>query len=155
VPLNFSQRAWFARACRSNSRFGRPILSGELPPGFRLQSEAELSRSFGVSRDTIREGLRSLETQSLIQKLSGAGGGSFVRRIDQQSLGKALQESVSNLLKFGMIDVDELAAVREYLEVPSARLTAVNCSEEDLRELRTVVERQQNINDDRNGRRRK
>jgi GntR family transcriptional repressor for pyruvate dehydrogenase complex len=121
------------------------ILSGELPPGFRLQSEAELSRLFGVSRDTIREGLRSLETQGLIQKLSGAGGGSFVQRIDQQSLGKALQESVGNLLKFGMIDVDELAAVREYLEVPSARLAAVNCSEKDLWELRTVVERQQNV----------
>jgi GntR family transcriptional regulator, transcriptional repressor for pyruvate dehydrogenase complex len=121
------------------------ILSGELPPGFRLQSEAELSRLFGVSRNTIREGLRSLETQGLIEKLPGAGGGSFVQRVDQQSLGKALQESVGNLLKFGMIDVDELASVREYLEVPSARLTAVNCSEEDLQELRGVVERQQNL----------
>jgi DNA-binding FadR family transcriptional regulator len=89
--------------------------------------------------------LRSLETQGLIEKLPGAGGGSFVQRVDQQSLGKALQESVSNLLKFGMIDVDELAAVREYLEVPSARLAAANCSEEDLRELQSVVERQQNI----------
>jgi DNA-binding FadR family transcriptional regulator len=121
------------------------ILSGELPPGFRLQSEAELSRLFGVSRNTIREGLRSLETQGLIEKLPGAGGGSFVQRMDQQSLGKTLEESVGNLLKFGMIDVDELASVREYLEVPSARLAAVNCSEEDLQELRGVVERQQNL----------
>src|SRR3984893_17833876 len=100
------------------------ILSGELPPGFRLQSEAELSRLFGVSRNTIREGLRSLETQGLIEKLPGAGGGSFVQRMDQQSLGKTLEESVGNLLKFGMIDVDELASVREYLEVPSVRLAA-------------------------------
>ena len=121
------------------------ILSGELPPGFRLQSEAELSRLFGVSRNTIRESLRSLETQGLIEKLPGAGGGSFVQRVDQQSLGRALEESVGNLLKFGMIDVDELASVREYLEVPSVRLAAVNCSEEDLQELRGVVERQQNI----------
>ena len=121
------------------------ILSGELPPGFRLQSEAELSRLFGVSRNTIREGLRSLETQGLIEKLPGAGGGSFVQRIDQQSLGKALHESVSNLLKFGMIDVDDLATVREYLEVPSARLAAANCSEEDLNELRIIVVRQQNL----------
>jgi GntR family transcriptional repressor for pyruvate dehydrogenase complex len=121
------------------------ILSGELPPGFRLQSEAELARLFGVSRNTVREGLRSLETQGLIQKVPGAGGGSFVQRVDLRSLGKALEESVGNLLKFGMIDVDHVHAIREYLEVPSARLAAVNCSEEDLRELRSVVERQQNI----------
>jgi DNA-binding FadR family transcriptional regulator len=119
------------------------ILSGELPSGHRLQSEAELARLFGVSRNTVREGLRSLETQGLISKIPGAGGGSFVQAVDQRSLSRVLQESVGNLIQLGRISLDELSAMREYLEVPSVRLAATHRSDEDVEELRSIVERQQ------------
>jgi GntR family transcriptional repressor for pyruvate dehydrogenase complex len=123
------------------------ILSGELPAGHRLQSEAELARLFGVSRNTVREGLRSLETQGLISKIPGAGGGSFVQAVDQQSLSRVLQESVGTLIQLGTIGLDDLSALREYLEVPSARLAAERRSGEDVEALRSIVERQQALLD--------
>jgi DNA-binding FadR family transcriptional regulator len=119
------------------------ILSGELPAGYRLASEAELARQFGVSRNTVREGLQSLATQGLISKIPGAGGGSFVQAVDQRSLSRVLQESVGNLIQLGKIGLDELSGVREYLEVPSARLAATRRSDEDVEALRSIVERQQ------------
>jgi GntR family transcriptional repressor for pyruvate dehydrogenase complex len=121
------------------------ILSGDLPAGHRLQSEAELSRLFGVSRNTVREGLRSLETQGLITKIPGAGGGSFVQRVDQQSLSRLLEDSVGNLIQLGRISVDELSAMREYLEVPAVRLAAQNRTDEELETLRAIIERQASL----------
>lgn len=119
------------------------ILSGELPSGHRLQSEAELARLFGVSRNTVREGLRSLETQGLISKIPGAGGGSFVQAVDQRSTARVLAESVGQLIQLGRISLEELSSMREYLEVPSARLAAIRRSEADVETLRSIVERQE------------
>jgi DNA-binding transcriptional MocR family regulator len=58
------------------------IMRGALAPGERLPSEAELSRAFGVSRSTVREALRSLTSQHLIETLRGVQGGSFVAAPD-------------------------------------------------------------------------
>ena len=124
------------------------ILSGALSPGDRLPGEIELARQFEVSRTTVREALRSLSTQDHITKTPGAGGGSFVRSIDHSSLRRALGDSVHALLALGGIEFEELAIVRQHLEVPAVRLAAVNRTEEDLQELRDVVELQRSISVD-------
>ncbi|SDY61660.1 DNA-binding transcriptional regulator, FadR family [Modestobacter sp. DSM 44400] len=121
------------------------ILSGALRPGDRLPGEVELARQFAVSRTTVREALRSLSTQNLITKTPGAGGGSFVRSIDLSSLRRALGDSVHNLLALGSIEFDEVAIVRQHLEVPAVRLAAVNRTTEDLVELRDIVALQKSI----------
>lgn len=41
----------------------KQILAGELAQGVRLPSEAELSTHYSVSRSTVREALRVLESQ--------------------------------------------------------------------------------------------
>jgi GntR family transcriptional repressor for pyruvate dehydrogenase complex len=89
------------------------------------------------------KGLQSLATQGLISKIPGAGGGSFVQAVDQRSLSRVLQESVGNLIQLGTIGLDDLSALREYLEVPSARLAATHRSDKDVEALRSIVERQQ------------
>ncbi|MEZ7005930.1 FadR/GntR family transcriptional regulator [Streptomyces sp. AD55] len=124
------------------------ILSGELRSGERLPPEAELARQFDVSRTTVREALRSLVSQKLIDKTPGVGGGSFVRSIDHQSLGTLLQESLHNLLQLGSLRVEEVAMLRQYLEVPAARLAARHRSDEDLAKLQDIVERQKTISVD-------
>lgn len=121
------------------------ILSGELSSGERLPAEAELARQFNVSRTTVREALRSLTTQNLIFKTPGAKGGSFVSTVDYQSLGTVLADSMHNLLTLGSIEIDEVAHVRQLLEVPSARLAAEHRSEADLEELRGIVDQQRMI----------
>jgi len=118
------------------------ILSGDLHGGERLPAEAELARQFVVSRTTVREALRALSAQGLIKKIPGAGGGSFVQSVDHHSMGVLLQESMHNLLQLGSLNYDEVAIVRQYLEIPAARLAAAHRSETDLQSLRDIVAQQ-------------
>lgn len=46
------------------------ILDGSLPPGERLPGEVELAEMFGVTRSTVREGLRQLESDGLVHRPS-------------------------------------------------------------------------------------
>lgn len=121
------------------------ILSGEFAGGDRLPSELELAESFGVSRTTIREALGSLASEGLISKSPGAGGGSFVKIVDHESLGLSLGGSIENTLKFGNIDFGEINHVRRLLEVPSARAAARERTESDIEVLRAIIDRQKEI----------
>jgi GntR family transcriptional regulator, transcriptional repressor for pyruvate dehydrogenase complex len=60
-------------------RLRRQIVRGELTEGEALPSEHELQARFGVSRPTLREAFRILESESLISVRRGAHGGALVR----------------------------------------------------------------------------
>lgn len=120
-------------------RLRTAILSGEIQTGERLPAEAELARQFDVSRNTIREALQSLATQNLISKVPGAGGGSFVNAVDNTSLSRVLSDSVESLLALGRIKFEEVALVRQHLEVPAVRLAAVNRTDQDVALLNEIV----------------
>lgn len=124
------------------------ILSGELKSGEMLPPEAELARQFNVSRTTLREALRVLTSQHLINKVPGARGGNFVQSVDFRSLGTVMTEAVDNLITIGSIRFDEVADVRQQLEVPSVRLAAVNRSNEDLAKLSEIVRKQKSASVD-------
>ncbi len=49
------------------------IESGEWSPGYRLPTEAELSREFGVSRITVRHAMQLLQNQGLLERKQGRG----------------------------------------------------------------------------------
>ena len=115
------------------------ILSGALGIGKKLPPEAALAVEFGVSRTTVREALRSLASDGLIEKIPGAGGGSFVRSVDHHSLGAELSEDIENLLRLGSIEFAEVADVRRLLEVPAAREAALHRTDEDLAELDDIL----------------
>lgn len=55
------------------------IRSGELRPGDRLSSERDLVATYDVSRSSVREALRVLESMGLIELASGDRRGAFVR----------------------------------------------------------------------------
>lgn len=48
----------------------RQILDGTLTPGEKLPGEVELAEMFGVTRSTVREGLRQLENDGLVHRPS-------------------------------------------------------------------------------------
>src|SRR3954468_11719481 len=70
------------------------IISGELVAGDRLPPEGELGASFGVSRSTVREALRSLASQGLIETTRGTTGGTFVTRIKPAAVTSYLETSI-------------------------------------------------------------
>lgn len=49
----------------------RAILDGALPPGSALPTEQELSERFGVHRSTVREAIRQIEQEGLLQRGEG------------------------------------------------------------------------------------
>ncbi len=74
----------------------RRIVSGELEVGGDpLPSEGKLMSQFGVSRPTLREAFRILESEQLIRVLRGARGGARVLKPDPASQ-HATQESYSS-----------------------------------------------------------
>jgi DNA-binding FadR family transcriptional regulator len=100
------------------------ILSGTITPGQRLPNEAALSVQFGVSRATVREALRVLATQNLIRTTKGATGGSFVILPTADHISDFLSSNISLLSQTETVSLDEFLELREFLEVPAARLAA-------------------------------
>jgi GntR family transcriptional repressor for pyruvate dehydrogenase complex len=59
-----------------------------LATGDALPNEASMIEEYGVSRESLREGLRLLETQGLITIRRGPGGGPLVGTVDPANLGR-------------------------------------------------------------------
>jgi GntR family transcriptional regulator, transcriptional repressor for pyruvate dehydrogenase complex len=64
------------------------VVSGGLGEGDSLPSEARMLEQYGVSRESLREGLRLLEAQGLITLRRGPGGGPVVGTVDPANLGR-------------------------------------------------------------------
>src|SRR6266545_3601024 len=97
---------------------GEQIARGELKPGQRLRSERDLSEAFAVSRSSVREAIKSLESRGLVE--GRQGGGTFVC---QPGL-EALVQLPTAPLTVNEAEVLHLFEVREMLEPAMARLAA-------------------------------
>jgi GntR family transcriptional regulator, transcriptional repressor for pyruvate dehydrogenase complex len=64
------------------------IVVRRLREGDNLPPETAMLQQYGVSRETLREGLRLLEAQGLISIRRGPGGGPIVAAIDPANLGR-------------------------------------------------------------------
>ena len=64
------------------------VVAGHLGNGDGLPSEARMLEQYGVSRESLREGLRLLESQGLITLRRGPGGGPVVGTVDPANLGR-------------------------------------------------------------------
>jgi GntR family transcriptional regulator, transcriptional repressor for pyruvate dehydrogenase complex len=113
------------------------IIGGRLKTGDRLPNERELCGVFGVSRPTLREGLRTLEVLGVIEIRPGAAGGIFVSEPQGDHLGAAL----GALLRFRHATVDDLAEFRVSFEGETARWAARRADAEDVAQLTEIAER--------------
>jgi DNA-binding FadR family transcriptional regulator len=90
-PAVFSSEAK-TRAIKTSENVARAIVHtivrDRLRHGDRLPSEAAMLGHYGVSRESLREGLRLLEVQGLISIRRGPGGGPIVGRVDSANLGR-------------------------------------------------------------------
>ncbi|MFF3336366.1 FadR/GntR family transcriptional regulator [Streptomyces sp. NPDC002888] len=107
------------------------ILSGEFPEGMALPAERQLVEQTGLSRATVREALRILEVERLVEIRPGRGGGAFVRRPGRESL----VGTVQLVIRGQRIRLDALHETREAIEPTCAALAAKRRTERDLAEL--------------------
>jgi GntR family transcriptional regulator, transcriptional repressor for pyruvate dehydrogenase complex len=117
----------------------RYVSARGLRPGERLGTEQELAAEFGVSRPTLREGLRLLSGSHLIRATRGPGGGIFVESTENEGIGRSLSDSIATMLETDKVSLHELLDARVYLEVPLAGLAARNATEATAAELQKAI----------------
>jgi DNA-binding FadR family transcriptional regulator len=113
----------------------RRIVRGELAQGEVLPPERELIQQFAVSRPTLREAFRILESEQLIEIRRGARGGKVMTpdiAVAARYVGLMLQISKTTL-----VDVYEARAV---IEPAAAGLLAARRTDRDLVDLTLCVE---------------
>lgn len=119
------------------------IIDAGLAPGSCLGTEAQLLAQYGVSRPTLRESLRILDAQGVLELRPGPGGGILVRRpsIDIPAHG------LSVFLRLHEVPFIEVLKAREVIEPALAAAAAINGAETDFDELALSIERMRTIKD--------
>jgi GntR family transcriptional regulator, transcriptional repressor for pyruvate dehydrogenase complex len=111
------------------------LTRGELHPGSRLPVEKDLAAQLGVSRGSLREGVRALATLGVLE--TRQGDGTYVTALDPRTL----------LVPLGFLadlqqpaHAADLLAVRRVLETESVSLAAIRLTDEELGELDRVLQ---------------
>src|SRR5512138_2964643 len=104
----------------------REIEAGRLGLGHRLPPERELAETMGVSRPSLRAGLRSLQAMGIVTARRGAG--TFIVEGPPQ-LGKAPLQFLAALHGFTL---DQMYEARRLLEVGASGLAAERATGEQL-----------------------
>ena len=102
------------------------ITGGDLPAGEKLPPEAELAEHLHVSRNTLREALKTLETFGIIESLHGQGtfvSASALQRIPNIEILKLLSADH---------DVQSHLDARLVIEPGMAKLAAERRTDEDI-----------------------
>ncbi|MEV4330157.1 FCD domain-containing protein [Streptomyces sp. NPDC049597] len=107
---------------------------GLVSGGERLPAERELAERMGISRVTLREVLKVLTDQGLVESRRGRYGGTFVlHRPDSQGEDELRR-------RLAGVDVDDTLRFREVLEVGAAGLCATHgLTDEGAERLRTAL----------------
>lgn len=109
------------------------ITSGEWPVGSRIPTEPELVEQLGVARNTVREAVRALAHNGLLDIRQGSG--TYVRATSE----------LAGVMHRRFADADPLhiAELRSTLESSAGRLAAQRRTEKDVRQLDALLARRE------------
>ncbi|MFJ8886526.1 FadR/GntR family transcriptional regulator [Streptomyces sp. NPDC102402] len=111
------------------------ITSGEWPVGSRIPTEPELVGQLGVARNTVREAVRALAHNGLLDIRQGSG--TYV--VATSELAGVMHR------RFADADPRHVAELRSTLESSAARLAALRRTDRDLRQLDTLMARRKAV----------
>lgn len=122
------------------------ILDGELSPGDRLPGERHLAEALAVSRPSVREAFRVLESMGVVVARVGSGrnAGSFIASTATEALSRLLRIHVA-LTTFEMGKVIEARIV---LEVAAAEMAAARATVAQIEGLNDLVRQMIDSRDD-------
>jgi DNA-binding FadR family transcriptional regulator len=115
------------------------IREGQLSAGDRLPSERELCERFGVSvsRVTVREALRVLEANGLVEIRVGARGGAFVTAPSSRLVG----EGIADLITLESLTATEVTESRMVFELGIMPLVCQRATSDDIAALYEICDR--------------
>lgn len=123
----------------------RQIVTGELKPGQLLPNEAVLMKKFGVSRPTLREAFRILESEAIITVLRGARGGGRVLEPD----GAVAARYMGILLQYQGTPLTDVYQARTEIEVSAVGMLGGSKRKPAVRTLEELaIEAEELIDDD-------
>lgn len=111
------------------------ILEHALMPGDALPPETELAEQLGVSRNSVREAVKSLETLGIVEARTGAG--LFVRNFSFDPL----LENLAYGLMFDLKDLADILEIRFHIEHSMIDQAVAAVTEEQLQQLYAILER--------------
>jgi GntR family transcriptional regulator, transcriptional repressor for pyruvate dehydrogenase complex len=111
------------------------VIEGKIKKGDRLPNERELCRIFGISRSTLREGIRALEALGVVEVRPGAAGGTFATEPHGDQVGAALE----SLIRFSGATARDLWEFRVSFEGETAFWAAGRATAEDIAGLDEIV----------------
>lgn len=109
------------------------IWQGTLKRGERLPPERELAESLGVSRNSVREAIRTLSLLGFVSSTQGAGN--FVTCDIEQNL----RESLRMMVLLGETNYLQISQLRRGLESENARLAAERITPKQAARLRELA----------------
>ena len=127
-------RRTFEEICE---RIREQLALGVLKPGDKLPRERDLAEQLGVSRNVLREALRSLEMAGLLRLQKGVKGGAFVQDGDMSRM----NDVVRDMLSLGAISVGELSEGRIQILDLVVRLACERARQADFLALEANIER--------------
>jgi GntR family transcriptional repressor for pyruvate dehydrogenase complex len=122
----------------------RLILDGTYQPGSRLPSEQELADAYGVSRNVVREALKSLKELGLVSIRTGSG--TFVKQPSTQPVSEALNRFLRH--RPAGLSIEQLYDVRRMIEPECARLAASRATEAEIQAIEAALGRMEEHRDD-------
>ena len=111
------------------------IAAKGMEPGDRLPQEPDLIKTFGVSKGTMREALKMLETQGLVQTRTGPGGGAFI----SQMPARRARALLANYFFFKDLSIQDIYELRMSLEPELASELALRLGEQEIATLRACM----------------
>ncbi len=108
-------------------------MAGDLPPGRKLPSEAELIEEFGVSRTVVREAVSRLQAEGLVETFQGRG--SFVLTMPAPS-----SFTVESAAIRSHHDILDMIDFRLGVESEAAALAAARVDENTAASIRAALE---------------
>jgi len=118
-------------------RIREQLALGQLKPGDKLPPERDLAQQLGVSRNVLREALRSLEMAGVLRLQKGVKGGAFIREGDTSRMNVVMRD----MLSLGTISVRELSEARIDVLDLVVRLACTHARQPDFEALEANVER--------------
>lgn len=124
-------------------RLWRMIENGELAPGDTIPSERALMERFGTGRPAVREALQMLAHKGLITISHGER--SKVNELTAKLALGQVDDIAKLLLSSSASNIEQLKQVRRILERGTTSIAARECTEQDAKMLRELVEKQRAV----------